>query len=456
MQYSVLQTPCQEPEEEQLQELEEEEQVRWRFEEIGTMANRERNYMWMQEMAIGLSTIEKDTLRRCGLYRASQTRLCRFDQALCREVIGYWDDVSHMFRFPHAHMTITLEDIYRLLGVPVTGATPTYTVPDDYDLAWAELTEQDAMDRLAPGNRQGVNLIRHGLLGCANLKKVIMAVMESRLIQSQTAGLLPVETYMLVRGCLRGETYDWGGYVLARVYEQLSRVRRNRGGGLACTSVLQAWVWEHFPPLRSGVPTHIRGHQARLLRWDTEDRRRAAIGRREITRMVDIQVDDIVWEPYQGVEWREDEQMCLWFDRTEVRGRLRNRDNHVMVHPVAQQRRIEERVAMPHHQRLEQVAPQGGEQGAEVPHVGQGQEAAPEDLTGLRRYTIDDIGTFLEWMTTGLWVDEAEVRVVPVPPFREDARVFARVQRAVETIQQQRQEIAHLRGEIAGLTHRRE
>lgn len=315
---------------------------------------------------------------------------------------------------------------------------------------------------------------------------------------------------MLVRGCLRGETYDWGGYVLARVYEQLSRVRRNRGGGLTCTSLLQAWVWEHFPPLRSSGPAQIRGHQARLLRWDSADPRRASIGRRETTYMMDIRANDIVWEPYQGVEWREDEQMCPWFNRTEVRGRLRNRDNQVMVHSVVHQRRIEESEVVAYHWRRQQDVPQGGEQDVsqgieqdvpqggeqdvlhggeydmpqggehdisegddqdtpdgceqdvpqgveqaeEVLHIGHGQEVASHDLTGVHRYTTYDIETFIEWMTAGLWPDEVHVRVPPVPPFREDARVFARVQRAVETIREQRQEIAHLRGEIAGLTRR--
>jgi hypothetical protein len=83
-------------------------------------------------------------------------------------------------------MTISLKEIYRMLGVPIIGNTPSY-IEVDRDATWMALTGVEPTDHL--DKRRGMRLVSHAYITIDHLWKVIMAVIggggsSSRKLQS--------------------------------------------------------------------------------------------------------------------------------------------------------------------------------------------------------------------------------------------------------------------------------
>ncbi|GLJ50131.1 hypothetical protein SUGI_1066700 [Cryptomeria japonica] len=73
-----------------------------------------------------LTQAERDTLSIVGLWSMILMSAIRFHPAMLMALMERWDPDTCMFQLPVGEMTVTLEDVYRILRLPIRGATVTY------------------------------------------------------------------------------------------------------------------------------------------------------------------------------------------------------------------------------------------------------------------------------------------------------------------------------------------
>nr|KUM48131.1 hypothetical protein ABT39_MTgene5127 [Picea glauca]QHR86418.1 hypothetical protein Q903MT_gene417 [Picea sitchensis] len=87
------------------------------------------------------------------------------------------------------HNMITLEDIYRLIGVPITGHTPSQ-IEVDRNAVWVAFTRAELTGQ--PDERMGLRLESYAYMIVGHQRKVIMAVMGGRLLPRHALDILPM------------------------------------------------------------------------------------------------------------------------------------------------------------------------------------------------------------------------------------------------------------------------
>ena len=60
-------------------------------------------------------------LQRAGFYGVAKLGFIKMDWALITTLVERWRQETHTFHLPHGEMTITLQDVEVMLGLPVDG-----------------------------------------------------------------------------------------------------------------------------------------------------------------------------------------------------------------------------------------------------------------------------------------------------------------------------------------------
>ena len=71
-------------------------------------------------------------LKRLGLYQMSQMTKLTIDSALLTGLIERWRPETHTFHLPVGEMTVTLQDVSCLWGLPISGSAVTGVEYADY------------------------------------------------------------------------------------------------------------------------------------------------------------------------------------------------------------------------------------------------------------------------------------------------------------------------------------
>ena len=76
-----------------------------------------------------LTDIQKNLLQEWDFGVFANTNICtQLDASLVEVLVDHWWSETNTFRFPTGKMTITLENIYFILGLPIIGESITYTL----------------------------------------------------------------------------------------------------------------------------------------------------------------------------------------------------------------------------------------------------------------------------------------------------------------------------------------
>ncbi|KAK2984523.1 hypothetical protein RJ640_025020 [Escallonia rubra] len=227
-----------------------------------------------------LNTAQKRILRGIGFGIFTHGQIFQqLDRALIGALVERWRSETNTFHFPLGEMTITLEDVGFILGLPVT-KRPIIAPPSE---ATNKRTARDFLTSIPqdqfssggiklkwlvdtygvlPENYTGRDLV---LYTQAFLWWVVGAI----LFPTTSKNTVSVRYLPLLGNLSEVGDYAWGAAVLSYLYRALHKATRPDAKVIcACLSLLQVWSYEHLAP---GAPTRRDGTDRvwpRLRAWE--------------------------------------------------------------------------------------------------------------------------------------------------------------------------------------------
>ncbi|KAF6139248.1 hypothetical protein GIB67_035863 [Kingdonia uniflora] len=288
-----------------------------------------------------------------------------------------WHPETNTFYFKWGEMTITLEDVSRLIGLRVDGDLT--VVEGKWGAAAVQEIFRKSMylpDRVYPDLKaggQGISL---------SLKKIIdffAGKVGTNAPQAASSSSSPIKlssrmvgkAYMLyVLGSFLFPTkkgtdvsvkylsffqdndvnkpWSWGAATLAHLYYSLGASSRVNAKWLACcTTLLESWIFEHFSKL-PGIPSPNQSGAAELCtRWSWTKTTSALSGSAALNMFREAldsyKLQDVVWDPY--LEKREDKYNFK--EVASFTGLLCTPEHNKLYYPDRVQRQFNRRQPVP-------------------------------------------------------------------------------------------------------------
>ncbi|CAO2148981.1 unnamed protein product [Urochloa humidicola] len=222
-----------------------------------------------------------------GILDGIVTSTCRFnrEETVLLEIAKFWSPRTNTFIFPWGEATITLEDLAVLGGLPVLGSSvrdkPLPEVQDD-------VKELDRVRWILNGSKSKKptfsGWIKHFLdrmptdgTGERVEHAAFLAMWLSKFVlQEAPFDVLHPNVFDIAARMVRGEGIALAPAALASLYRDLSSLKRHISSrdeekfvvGTPL-NVLQLWIWERFPALRSEGAVRIQegSNLPRAARW---------------------------------------------------------------------------------------------------------------------------------------------------------------------------------------------
>ncbi|XP_043810688.1 serine/threonine-protein phosphatase 7 long form homolog [Manihot esculenta] len=251
-------------------------------------------------------------LRRTGFYGVIRLGFFALDWHLISALVERWRPETHTFMFPEGEMTITLQDVGLITGLPVNGAAVTGRSRH----YWPSLCE--ALLGVVPPN----SAIRGCYLKMVWLaeefgqlpddydevvvqrfaRAYLMRVIGS-LFSDTSASRVNLMFLPLLADLEEAGNYSWGAACLAWLYRQLCKATNPEVMQMAGPLfILQIWAWDRITAVSPTLSVRVPHHDAPLgSRWSNA---------RQITEVVThvlvelrYQLDrllpeQVIWEPY--------------------------------------------------------------------------------------------------------------------------------------------------------------
>ncbi|XP_028125315.1 protein MAIN-LIKE 2-like [Camellia sinensis] len=154
-----------------------------------------------------------------------------------------WHPKTNTFHMPDGEMTITLDDVRTILGIPVTGRA----------LSCPKSTRYEAAELVSA--TLGVQAYLLYLLGCT-------------LFADKSGIRVPVAYLHMLTNIDAVSSYAWGAAALAFLYKQLRLASRAGVKQIVgYLKLLEAWIYEHFRLGRPHPNLSYSDEQPRVCRW---------------------------------------------------------------------------------------------------------------------------------------------------------------------------------------------
>ena len=212
------------------------------------------------------------------------------DIGLISSLVERWRPETNSFHFPFGEMTITLEDVYMLLGLPVHGRPiilEDLTKPKAYWMRnWPDpnLSRQER-DKMHIRGGISLRLLRETYCTCpddaddATVRVYSLAyvlfVIGSVLFPSSSGDVVHAKYLQLLIEHTDIISYAWGAGVLGYLYRGLYKACRKRVMSLeGCLTLVQLWSYERLVPGRPRIAPGEELTWPRALAWGVplEDR----------------------------------------------------------------------------------------------------------------------------------------------------------------------------------------
>ncbi|KAK2992643.1 hypothetical protein RJ640_023953 [Escallonia rubra] len=227
-----------------------------------------------------LNRTQKRLLRGIGFGIFTHGQIFQqLDRHLIGALVERWRSETNTFHFPLGEMTITLEDVGFILGLPVTGrpviahpseATNKRTardfftsIPQDgFSSGGIKLKWLVDTYGVLPENYTGHDLVLY-------TQAFLLWVMGAILFPTTSKNTVSVKYLPFLRNLAEVGDYAWGAATLAYLYRALHKATRPDSKAIcACLSLLQVWSYEH---LATGAPRRRDGTDnvwPRLCAWE--------------------------------------------------------------------------------------------------------------------------------------------------------------------------------------------
>ncbi|XP_074351483.1 serine/threonine-protein phosphatase 7 long form homolog [Apium graveolens] len=205
-------------------------------------------------------------LQSTGFYGVARVASLQLDWSLISALVERWRPETHTFHLPMGEVTITLQDVGVLLGLPVDGDAIISDITPGPDMSWrsyvAELFGRDPdPKRDMNGSRVRLSFI----ISCAPARLpqdasaddirfqvlcYLVHLFGGALFTDHLGGLFHPMFLHFIRDLDKYGDYAWGAAVLAYLYRELCKTSKKDVDKLAgCLLLLQLWEWERLPIL---------------------------------------------------------------------------------------------------------------------------------------------------------------------------------------------------------------
>uniref|UniRef100_A0A7N2KWU4 Aminotransferase-like plant mobile domain-containing protein n=1 Tax=Quercus lobata TaxID=97700 RepID=A0A7N2KWU4_QUELO len=266
-----------------------------------------------------------DIIKALGLEGLLRTPGREIDHGLITALVERWRPETHTFHMPHGEVTITLQDVEVLLGLPVDGDAVTGSTQKEWENVCDEYlgfrpTNEDHLERA--GQRilikRLLEQVAHPLPPNAEDDEVhryarcyILALLGDTIFMDKSGDRVHLMWVQQLEDLRNPRRYSWGSACLAWLYRQLCRASDKKASQIGgCLLLVQYWAWARFPFLcpavERGPPVGAYGPLVRgplSLKWvwvPNKKNRPAQVFRDRYREQIALMLpNQVVWQPYE-------------------------------------------------------------------------------------------------------------------------------------------------------------
>ena len=197
-------------------------------------------------------------LEQTGFYGVCSMAYINIDSALIQAFIERWRPETHTFHMRFGELTITLQDVAMLIGLPVNGLPIFGPVTADWeDMVEACLGFRPEVDDMHGSTLKFKYFNRHfsditPYLGSIEdlhrfTRAWILRFLGGVIFVDKNSTRVHLKFLPLLADLSQTRNYSWGGAALAYLYREMcnaTNVNVNSIGGMVL--LIQLWAWERF------------------------------------------------------------------------------------------------------------------------------------------------------------------------------------------------------------------
>ncbi|GLJ50105.1 hypothetical protein SUGI_1065780 [Cryptomeria japonica] len=286
----------------------------------------------LQDQIPRLTQSERDTLSIVGLWYAILMPAIRFHPAMLMALMERWDPDTCTFHLLVGELMVTLEDVYRILHLPIRGATVTYAT--DRSAEDHQREQVYCIGRVMPSETRGrimVSWLLHPTGEVPLLRRLMIAIIALAVYPNGRGTHMHGGLTWCIKAMERHRrVYAWGRSMLAHLYHDLEEYVFGQGCSLMTCTLLQVWILEHFTCTRPiGFPLSTASERPRVFAYPLTSKWR--FGDLLYWRVIfdRLTVEVTVWRPYLRMHrWDGMERQLACLQRNRL---LRGRYAHIIV-----------------------------------------------------------------------------------------------------------------------------
>ncbi|XP_012846419.1 PREDICTED: serine/threonine-protein phosphatase 7 long form homolog [Erythranthe guttata] len=185
------------------------------------------------------------------------------DGYLLRAFVERWHPTTCTFHLPVGEMTITLDDVSTLIGLPVVGRASCGVYPDSKAMGAGERTLKLGWLHRTFGKITARDCEMKRLYA---IRAYILYLLGCTIFVDKTGSLVSIEWLWFLENVDTIGEYAWGTECLCFLYRALSKASKATTAQLnGYLTLFQAWIYEHSPSFNPTFQPQFEGYLAN--RW---------------------------------------------------------------------------------------------------------------------------------------------------------------------------------------------
>lgn len=266
----------------------------------------------------------KDYLKQAGFHHVCEIENYKMDKGILTALVERWRPETHTFHFPTGECTITLEDVYMLLGLNVGG----FPVTGMASIGWSwceEVLGVEIPTEAKDGNFLKILWLKKTFIGLTEDASVDKKIQHTRahililiggfLFPNTSGDTVHCSWLTLLSDFNRTRQYSCGSAVLATLYRGMCEASQAGYATLSgCTFLLQVWAYYRLDYI--APQTHKEFTFPFATKWTGRGANYYKNPRHSVQSfrlLLDhIQHDQFIWRPYRELEYDAPEDFWLW------------------------------------------------------------------------------------------------------------------------------------------------
>ena len=203
-----------------------------------------------------------DIIKGLGLEGLLRTPGREIDHGLITALVERWRPETHTFHMPHGEVTITLQDVEVLLGLPVDGEAITGSTQKEWPTVCRDFlgfSVQNDNTKVLLGQRIVIKRLLEQVVGPLppnaeedQLHKYarcyILALLGDTIFMDKSGDRVHLMWVQQLEDLRNPRRYSWGSACLAWLYRELCRASDKTASQIGgCLLLVQYWAWARFP-----------------------------------------------------------------------------------------------------------------------------------------------------------------------------------------------------------------